>query len=89
MVVAQACYFVNPSTNFAETAFMVSPDWQGSGLGKALQRRLADHARARGLRGLIAEILVKNKKKVALARSSGDNITVERDEDVIHVITTF
>jgi acyl-CoA hydrolase/L-amino acid N-acyltransferase YncA len=89
MVVAQACYFVNPSTNFAETAFMVSPDWQGSGLGKALQRRLADHARARGLRGLIAEILVKNKKMVALARSSGDNITVERDEDVVHVTTTF
>jgi GNAT superfamily N-acetyltransferase len=88
-VIAQACYFLNPSTNYAETAFMVAPDWQGSGLGKALQKRLADHARARGLRGLIAEILVENKKMVALARASGDNITVKRDEDVIHVTTTF
>lgn len=88
-VVGQACYFVNPSTNFAETAFMVAPSWQGAGLGSALQRRLAEHAKARGIRGFIAEILPENAKMVALAKSGGENISVEKDEDVVHVTTTF
>ena len=44
-IVGQSCYFVDPSTNLAETAFMVHPDWQGTGLGAALQRRMAEHAR--------------------------------------------
>jgi GNAT superfamily N-acetyltransferase len=45
-LVAQGCYFTDPVTNLAETAFMVHPDWQGGGLGGALQRRMAEHARA-------------------------------------------
>jgi GNAT superfamily N-acetyltransferase len=32
----QSCCFVNPSSNRAETAFVVDPDWQGSGLGAAM-----------------------------------------------------
>jgi GNAT superfamily N-acetyltransferase len=51
-IVAQACYFTDPGTNLAETAFMVHPDWQGCGLGEALQRRMAEHARSRGVLGL-------------------------------------
>ena len=35
-VVAQACYFLDAATRVAETAFMVHPNWQGSGLGSAL-----------------------------------------------------
>jgi hypothetical protein len=27
-IVGQACYFIDPSTNLAETAFIVSPEWQ-------------------------------------------------------------
>jgi hypothetical protein len=29
-IVAQCCYFVDPHTNLAETAFMVHPAWQGT-----------------------------------------------------------
>src|SRR5215472_11536290 len=28
-VVGSACYFLNPTTNLAETTFMVAPEWQG------------------------------------------------------------
>lgn len=88
-VIGQSCYFINPSTNLAETAFMVDPAWQGTGLGTALQRRLADHGRARGLRGFVAEILTGNSKMLALARGCSDNIHVEREEDTVHVTMLF
>jgi acyl-CoA hydrolase/L-amino acid N-acyltransferase YncA len=70
MVVAQACYFVDPSTNLAETAFMVHPDWQGTGLGGALQQRMQAHAMHRGVRGFVAEIMATNPKMIRLARSA-------------------
>ena len=88
-LIGQGCYFVNPSTNLAETGFMVDPEWQGTGLGSALQRRLAEHARARGLRGFISEILRENSKMLALARGLSENVQVERDEDSVHVTALF
>lgn len=88
-VVGQACYFINPSTNLAETAFMIDPTWQGTGLGTSLQVRLAEHAKGRGLRGFVAEILPANAKMIALARKGSDKIQVERDEDTVYVTTLF
>jgi hypothetical protein len=35
-IVAVGGYFLNPSTNLAETAFIVDPECQGTGLGTAL-----------------------------------------------------
>ncbi len=89
IIVGQSCYFLNPSSNLAETAFLIDPQWQGSGLGSAMQRRMAEHAKARGLRGFIAEILPENAKMIALARSCSDNISVERQEDTVHVTMLF
>jgi acyl-CoA hydrolase/GNAT superfamily N-acetyltransferase len=88
-VIGHATYFVNPSTNLAETAFMVSTAWQGSGLGGALQRRLVDHAKRRGIRGFEADILPENAKMIQLARSCCENVNVQRDEDSIHVTMIF
>jgi RimJ/RimL family protein N-acetyltransferase len=70
-IVAQAGYFIDPGTNLAETAFMVHPQWQGSGLGTALQQRMAEHVRRRGVRGFVAEILADNEKMIRLARRRG------------------
>src|SRR4029453_3514060 len=36
----QTLYFLSPTTNLAEVAFMVAPEFQGAGLGTALQTRL-------------------------------------------------
>jgi acyl-CoA hydrolase/RimJ/RimL family protein N-acetyltransferase len=88
-LVGHASYFVNPSTNLAESAFMVSNSWQGTGLGSALQQRLVGHAKARGIRGFQAEILPENTKMIRLARSCCDNVSVTRDEDAVHITMLF
>ena len=46
---------------------MVAPEWQGQGLGTALQDRLQDYAMRRGVRGFVAEILPRNARMLRLA----------------------
>jgi acyl-CoA hydrolase/GNAT superfamily N-acetyltransferase len=89
VIVGQCCYFVNPSSNTAETAFLVDATWQGRGLGSAMQRRLVEHAKARGLRGFTAEILPQNARMLALAKAGDGSISVERDEDSVIVTALF
>jgi len=89
VIIGQACYFVNLTTNLAETAFLIDPAWQGKGLGSAMQQRMVEHARARGLRGFVAEILPENSKMIALAHKGSDKVTRERDQDSVHVTMLF
>jgi hypothetical protein len=49
-LVAQACYFTDPGTNLAETAFMVHPDWQGCGLGGPCSAAWPSMRAGRGVR---------------------------------------
>jgi acyl-CoA hydrolase/GNAT superfamily N-acetyltransferase len=88
-VVGHALYVVDPSTNLAETAFMVHPDWQGSGLGALLQRRLAVDAQGRGVRGFVAEILATNERMLRLARSGAGGVEVENLGGTVKVTTLF
>jgi len=88
-VVGHASYFVNPSTNMAETAFMVAPGWQGAGLGSSMQKCLVEHAKKRGIRGFQAEILPRNESMIRLARSCCENVSTERDEETLHVTMVF
>src|SRR6476620_11579484 len=88
-VVGSACYFLNPTTNLAEVAFMVSPEWQGAGLGTALQARLLEYAMSRGVRGFVAEILSRNISMLRLAARAPGTITTSRDEDGVHVTVLF
>jgi RimJ/RimL family protein N-acetyltransferase len=88
-VVGSACYFLNPTTNLAEVAFMVSPDWQGVGLGTALQARLQEYAMSRGVRGFVAEILPRNTGMLQLAARAPGTMTTSRDEDGVHVTILF
>ena len=88
-IVGQSCYFVNPTTNLGETAFMVHPDWQGCGLGAALQNAMTNHARRRGLRGFVAEILPGNDRMLRLARNGGPRVHTQRDRDSVQITTLF
>jgi RimJ/RimL family protein N-acetyltransferase len=88
-VVGSACYFVNPSTNMAEVAYMILPQWQGTGLGTALQQRLIDHARSRGLLGFTAEILATNGRMIHLAKRACDHVSIQRDGDTLEVTMRF
>ena len=89
IVIGSACYFVNPSTNLAEVAYMILPEWQGVGLGSAMQTSLMDHARKHGLRGFVAEILTENTNMVSLAKRACNNVSIARQEDVYEVTMLF
>jgi GNAT superfamily N-acetyltransferase len=88
-VVGSACYFLNPTTNLAEVAFMVSPEWQGAGLGMAMQARLQEYAMRRGVRGFFAEILPRNARMLRLIARAPGIVTTSRDEDGVHVTVVF
>jgi acyl-CoA hydrolase/GNAT superfamily N-acetyltransferase len=88
-IIGNANYFVNPTTNMAEVAYVVLPEWQGTGLGSALQAQLMDHAKVRGLRGFIAEVLTDNKNMVNLAKRACNNVSVERHDDTYEITMLF
>ena len=88
-VVGSACYFLSPTTNLAEVAFMVAPAWQGAGLGTALRVCLQEYAIRRGVRGFVAEILPGNTGMLRLAAGAPGTVTTARDEDAVHVTILF
>ena len=73
--IGSACYFLNPTTNLADVAFMIRPEWQGKGLASTLLRLLMAYAKARGVRGLTADVLVENGAMVAVFEKSGATVT--------------
>jgi acyl-CoA hydrolase/GNAT superfamily N-acetyltransferase len=88
-IVGSCCYFLNPSTNLAEVAFMIIPEWQSSGLGGAFQARLMEYAKKRGVRGFVADILAENTKMVSLAKRACNNVTVHKDGSTVEVVMMF
>src|SRR5947207_1268916 len=89
VVVGSACYFLNSTTNLAEIAFMVAPEWQGQGLGTALQARLQEYAIGRGVRGFVAEMLPRNARMLRLATHAPGTVSTSRDEESVHVTILF
>ncbi|MBU6260831.1 MAG: GNAT family N-acetyltransferase [Burkholderiales bacterium] len=88
-IVAQGCYFVDPSTNLAETAFIVSPAWQGCGLGKALQAHMVRDAMRRQVLGFVAEIMSSNDAMIRLAKGGRANVSVEQMGSTVRVTSLF
>jgi len=70
ITIGSGCYYVDPSTNLADVAYMVHPEYQGLGLGSLLQRRLIDYGRSRGLRGFTADVLCENESMLAVMEKS-------------------
>jgi RimJ/RimL family protein N-acetyltransferase len=88
-IIGSGCYFVNPTTHLAEIAFMVAREWQGSGLGTALQARLQDYAMARGIRGFNADILSKNARMLSLVHHAKGRITTDYEDGEARVTVLF
>jgi GNAT superfamily N-acetyltransferase len=68
---------------------MVAPDWQGQGVGTALQARLREYAVGRGVRGFVVEMLPRNASMISLATHGPGTITTTQDEDSVHVTILF
>ena len=88
-VVGTGCYFADPSTGFADVAFMVDPAWQGTGLGSQLQERMIEYARARGLRGFSADVLAENAAMLKVFRRSGLRMEAQLDSGSFEVRLHF
>lgn len=87
-IVGSSCYYVDRATNLAEVAYMIRPEWQGVGLGGALQQRMMEYGKARGLRGFTANILAHNAKMRRLFQE-GPNVSVELADGVYEVRMLF
>jgi acyl-CoA hydrolase/RimJ/RimL family protein N-acetyltransferase len=61
-IVGSSCYVVNLSTNTAEVAYMIRSEWQCMGIGKVLQERMKQYAKARGILGFTGEMLTGNQR---------------------------
>ena len=68
---------------------MVRPAWQGTGLATALQGRMLVHAKRRGVRGFVAEILAENANMIRLARVGSESVTVENQGSTVRVTQLF
>ena len=88
-IVGSCCYFLNPSTNLAEVAFMIIPEWQATGLGGAFQTRMMEYAKKKGVRGFVADILSENTKMIKLAKRACDNVTVHKDGETVEIVMMF
>ncbi len=71
-IVATSSYYVDADTGLADVGYMVSPDFQGKGLGTALHERTVEYAKANGVRGFTADILESNSAMLnVFARGPG------------------
>jgi acyl-CoA hydrolase/RimJ/RimL family protein N-acetyltransferase len=88
-VIGTAGYYVDPSNNTADVAYMIHPDWQGQGLGTALQDRIIEYARDRGLRGFTADVLPENKKMIKVFERSGCEVSYKLVDGSYEVLMLF
>lgn len=88
-IVGSSCYYVDPSNNLADVAYMILPEWQGVGLGTALQQRMIEYAKSKKLRGFKADILAENVKMLRLAQGGLPNVSISKSDSDYEVIMLF
>jgi acyl-CoA hydrolase/RimJ/RimL family protein N-acetyltransferase len=89
-IVATSSYYRDPRDSFAEVAYMVEPDWQGSGLGTALHARTVEYARAHGVRGFTADVLMSNPSMLKVfRRGAGHTLRMDADAGVYELRMRF
>ncbi len=87
-IVGSTCYFLNPTVNIAEVAYMIHPEWQAVGLGTQLQNRMAEYAQKMGIRGFVADVLTENVKMKKLAQNA-PNASIEKMDDIYEITMLF
>jgi len=70
----------------AEAAIVVCDGLQGKGLGKALARRLADAARARGILRIHATMYSQNQPAMALMRVIAERLSAGGHDHGVHEV---
>jgi RimJ/RimL family protein N-acetyltransferase/acyl CoA:acetate/3-ketoacid CoA transferase beta subunit len=88
-ILAMSRYDVDPATGLADIAFVVRDEWQGRGIGTLLMRRMGEIARARGLAGFTADVLVTNKPMLAVFQNSGLKLRGEMRGETYRLTARF
>jgi acyl-CoA hydrolase/RimJ/RimL family protein N-acetyltransferase len=88
-VIGSGCYYADPSTNLADVAYMIHPEWQGLGLGGRIQQRLVEYAKTKGLRGFTADVLSENEKMLAVFEKGGFKVSSKVVEGTFEVVMLF
>ncbi|MBK7314988.1 GNAT family N-acetyltransferase [Candidatus Aalborgicola defluviihabitans] len=83
-IVAQSCYFINPTTFPAYTAFMVHPDWQGSGSARRCKTAWCNSAKKRRTTRFVADVLPGNTRMRSLARNGPATAEMGKGSDPVH-----
>jgi acyl-CoA hydrolase len=88
-IIAVGRYYLDPSTNRAEVAFVVRDDWQNRGIGTFLHRHLINVARRNGIAGFTAKVLRENKAMQSVFQKSGCQVQSRLEEGVYHFDINF
>ncbi|MFN8176280.1 MAG: GNAT family N-acetyltransferase [Solirubrobacteraceae bacterium] len=85
--VAVARYIRSPDArDHAEIAAVVLDDWQGAGIGTLLCERLAERARAEGIRYASGLMLAGNDEMLGILRRLGPEVSRERGTGALDVV---
>jgi acyl-CoA hydrolase/GNAT superfamily N-acetyltransferase len=88
-IIGMSRYDVEPSTGLADIGFVVLDEWQGKGVGSLLLRRMREIAKARGLAGFSADVLLENKPMLRLFQKSGPDVSFELHDRVYQITARF
>ncbi len=88
-IVGIAQYFRDPISNYADVGFIVRDTWQKKGLGRILVESMVELARARGIKGLTADVLATNQAMLHLFRDTGLTMHSEMEGGVYLVELHF
>jgi len=88
-IIAVGEYFRNSIINMAEVAFSVSKEYQGMGIARILQDKLAEAAIDNGIKGLVAYTSPENKGMRKLFQKLPYQIHSENDEDMVILSCLF
>ncbi len=88
-VVGVGEYLVDSDTNEAEVAFSVSKEFQKTGIGKLLLRKLASAARENGIRGFFAYTAAHNQGMIRLFASLPYKTTTQFEGDMVTLRCSF
>lgn len=88
-IIAVGEYYKNAIVNMAEVAYSVSREYQGMGIAKILQQKLARAAEDNGINGLVAYTAPENAGMKKLFYNLPYKIKTEREDDMIILSCLF
>ena len=88
-IIAAAGYYRTDVPELADVAFAIADARQGCGIGTRMLDRLADIARAQGIRAFEADVLGENRKMMQVFVDSGYELTRRIDRGVVHFVLSL